>query len=126
MIIISDDHACQTISVYNGIGQTPNIDRMAKTGATFHAYLNNSIYGPARATLLTGKYSHRVVLQDPTRPHHETLYYHYHENGEHAVSPHFGVSDGRYKLICFYKRVEGWELYGLKKRPSGNEKYICG
>jgi hypothetical protein len=43
------------------------------------------------------------------------MYYHYYENGEHAVSPHFGLSTGRYKLIRFYKRVESWELYDLKK-----------
>ena len=42
------------------------------------------------------------------------MYYHYYENGEHAMSPHFGISTGRYKLIRFYKRVNGWELYDLK------------
>src|SRR5699024_1448327 len=46
------------------------------------------------------------------------MYYHYYENGEHAVSPHFGVSDGRYKLIRFYKRVDGWELFDLEKDPD--------
>jgi arylsulfatase A-like enzyme len=45
------------------------------------------------------------------------LYYHYYENGEHAVSPHFGVRTERYKLIRFYKRVNGWELYDLQKDP---------
>ena len=45
----------------------------------------------------------------------EALFYHYYENGEHSVSPHFGISTGRYKLIRFYKRVTGWELYDLKK-----------
>ena len=44
----------------------------------------------------------------------KAMYYHYYENGEHAVSPHFGISTGRYKLIRFYKRVNGWELYDLK------------
>src|SRR5690606_29444753 len=48
----------------------------------------------------------------------EAVYYHYYENGEHAVSPHFGVSDGRYKLIRFYKRVESWELFDLKNDPQ--------
>ncbi len=43
------------------------------------------------------------------------LYYHYYENGEHAVSPHFGISDGRYKLIRYYKRVDGWEFFDLQK-----------
>lgn len=43
------------------------------------------------------------------------MYYHYYENGEHAVSPHFGIRTERYKLIRFYKRVNEWELYDLKK-----------
>lgn len=47
-----------------------------------------------------------------------SVYYHYYENGEHAVSPHFGVRDNRYKLIRFYKRYNGWELYDLKKDPK--------
>lgn len=45
----------------------------------------------------------------------DALFYHYYENGEHAVSPHFGVRTERYKLIRFYTRVTGWELYDLKK-----------
>src|SRR5690606_8348598 len=48
----------------------------------------------------------------------DEMYYHYYENGEHAVSPHFGVRTERYKLIRFYKRVNTWELYDLKKDPS--------
>lgn len=47
----------------------------------------------------------------------DAIYYHYYENGEHAVSPHFGVKTQRYKLIRFYKRVNGWELYDLKADP---------
>lgn len=46
------------------------------------------------------------------------VFYHYYENGEHAVSPHFGVRTDRYKLIRFYKRHNGWELYDLKNDPS--------
>ena len=48
----------------------------------------------------------------------EAMYYHYYENGEHAVSPHFGVKTSRYKLIRFYKRVNSWELYDLQKDPN--------
>ncbi len=48
----------------------------------------------------------------------KAMYYHYYENGEHAVSPHFGIRTERYKLIRFYKRVEAWELYDLQKDPS--------
>lgn len=45
------------------------------------------------------------------------IYYHYYENGEHSVSPHFGIKTKKYKLIRFYKRVNCWELYDLDKDP---------
>lgn len=57
------------------------------------------------------------TLRNPEMAHRKTVYYHYYENGEHAVSPHFGVRDDRYKLIRFYKRVEQWELYDLQEDP---------
>ncbi|MFI5453712.1 sulfatase [Pedobacter sp. UC225_61] len=48
----------------------------------------------------------------------DAIYYHYYENGEHSVSPHFGVRNQRYKLVRFYKRVNSWELYDLQKDPN--------
>jgi arylsulfatase A-like enzyme len=47
----------------------------------------------------------------------DAMYYHYYENGEHSVSPHFGIRTKRYKLIRFYTRVTGWELYDLQNDP---------
>ncbi|MBS1627368.1 MAG: sulfatase [Bacteroidetes bacterium] len=47
----------------------------------------------------------------------KAIYYHYYENGEHNVSPQFGIKTNQYKLIRFYKRVESWELYDLQKDP---------
>ncbi|HTM99245.1 MAG TPA: sulfatase/phosphatase domain-containing protein, partial [Pedobacter sp.] len=47
----------------------------------------------------------------------DAIYYHYYENKEHSVSPHFGVKTKRYKLIRFYTRVNTWELYDLQKDP---------
>ena len=46
------------------------------------------------------------------------MYYHYYENGEHSVSPHFGIKTNRYKLIRFYEKVESWELFDLQTDPS--------
>jgi len=62
--IMSDDHAAHAISAYNGIykdvAPTPNIDRLAEEGALFaNTFCTNSICGPSRATILTGKYSHQ-------------------------------------------------------------------
>lgn len=61
--IMSDDHAYQAISAYGGplkdLAATPNIDRIGKEGIRFDRCLvTNSISGPCRAVILTGKYSH--------------------------------------------------------------------
>ncbi|MNG61590.1 Arylsulfatase [compost metagenome] len=58
------------------------------------------------------------VLKNTKEEHRKDIYYHYFENGEHAVSPHFGVRDDRYKLIRYYKRIENWELFDLQKDPN--------
>lgn len=55
------------------------------------------------------------LLKGSKKDIRSNIYYHYYENGEHAVSPHFGVSDGRYKLIRYYKRVDAWELFDLQQ-----------
>jgi arylsulfatase A-like enzyme len=58
---MSDDHAAHAISAYGSVvNQTPNLDRLAKEGMRFdRCYAVNSICTPSRATILTGKYSHR-------------------------------------------------------------------
>lgn len=62
IFILSDDHARTAISAYGGINAelapTPNMDRIANEGAIFRNMLcTNSISGPSRACLITGKYS---------------------------------------------------------------------
>ena len=61
IFIFSDDHATQAISAYGSkINRTPNIDRIAREGALFEAnFCTNSICGPSRASILTGKHSHK-------------------------------------------------------------------
>ena len=66
ILIVSDDHAYQAISAYGSkITTTPGIDRIAKEGVIFkRAYVTNSICGPSRAVILTGKYSHKNGFKD--------------------------------------------------------------
>src|SRR5688500_4205927 len=60
LFIMSDDHGYQAISAYGSkVNKTPNIDRLAKEGMRLdRCFVTNSICGPARAVILTGKYSH--------------------------------------------------------------------
>jgi arylsulfatase A-like enzyme len=60
LFIFTDDHAPHAISAYGSrINQTPNIDRLADEGVIFlNSFCTNSICGPSRAVVLTGKHSH--------------------------------------------------------------------
>src|SRR5690554_4165352 len=66
LIILSDDHAYQAIGAYGSkLMETPNIDRIAEEGVLFNkAYVTNSICGPSRAVILTGKHSHINGFKD--------------------------------------------------------------
>ncbi|WP_163325553.1 sulfatase family protein [Draconibacterium mangrovi] len=71
LFIMADDHAFQAISAYGGpladLAPTPNIDRIANAGMRFNQCLvTNSICGPSRATIFTGKYSHQNGFIDNT------------------------------------------------------------
>ncbi|RHW18579.1 DUF4976 domain-containing protein [Sphingomonas gilva] len=63
VFIMSDDHAVQAISAYghpvSKLAPTPNIDRIAQNGVVFrNSFVTNSLCGPSRAAMLTGKFGH--------------------------------------------------------------------
>ena len=60
ILIYTDDHAFQSIGAYGSkVGKTPNLDRLANEGMRFtNCCVTNSICGPMRAVVQTGKYSH--------------------------------------------------------------------
>jgi arylsulfatase A-like enzyme len=60
LFIFCDDQAYQAIGAYGcAFAKTPNLDRLAKDGMRFDRCLTTySLCGPARAAVLTGKYSH--------------------------------------------------------------------
>ena len=64
IFILSDDHATNAISAYSKqfepFFNTPNIDRLAEEGAMLkNMFCTNAICGPSRASIITGKYSHK-------------------------------------------------------------------
>ena len=63
VFVFSDDHATHAIGAYNGflkqVNPTPNIDQLARQGMLFrNSFCTNSICGPSRAVIQTGKHSH--------------------------------------------------------------------
>jgi arylsulfatase A-like enzyme len=69
------------------------------------------LHGRSMVSLLKGK---------TPKDWRESFYYHYYEYpGYHWVRRHYGVADGRYKLIRFYEDdVDQWELFDLSKDPK--------
>jgi arylsulfatase A-like enzyme len=64
LFIFSDDHAPHAIGAYNGwlkpVNPTPEIDKLAAQGMVFeNSFCTNSICGPSRAVIQTGKHSHK-------------------------------------------------------------------
>lgn len=64
VFIFSDDHAPHAIGAYDGwlksVNPTPEIDELAADGMLFqNSFCTNSICGPSRAVIQTGKHSHK-------------------------------------------------------------------
>ncbi|MBP6064949.1 sulfatase [Bacteroides sp.] len=66
--IMTDDHTAQMMSCYDTrYVETPNLDRLAKEGVRFtNSFVANSLSGPSRACMLTGKHSCANKFYDNT------------------------------------------------------------
>jgi len=111
LFIMSDDHAVPAISAYNGFLsdylKTPNIDRIADEGIRFdNCFCTNSICTPSRASVLTGKYSHK--------------------NGVYTLADEF---DGTQQIFIKMLHKSGYYTgivgkWHLKTQPTGFDYYI--
>jgi arylsulfatase A-like enzyme len=66
VFIMTDDHSYQTLGAYdNRFIKTPGLDRIGDEGLVFrNSFVANSICGPSRACMLTGKHSHANGFRD--------------------------------------------------------------
>jgi arylsulfatase/uncharacterized sulfatase len=74
VLILVDDAALMDFGSYGGEARTPNIDRLASTGALFTHYRTSPLCAPSRAMLLTGIDNHRngvATIPEVLPPEHE-------------------------------------------------------
>ena len=57
LIIFTDDQGYADLACYgNGKNKTPRLDRLAKEGTRFTSFYSQTVCGPSRSALLTGRY----------------------------------------------------------------------
>ncbi|HRY48872.1 MAG TPA: sulfatase [Candidatus Paceibacterota bacterium] len=127
--IMTDDHAAHAIGAYGStVNQTPHLDRLAREGMRFdRCYAVNSICTPSRATILTGKYSHKNGVPvfnrfDGGQPHvakylqaagyHTALIGKWHLGSDPTGFDHWEIlpGQGRYENPVLYDR-DGAKVY---------------
>ena len=116
LFIISDDHGYQAVSAYGaGLNKTPNIDRIAAEGVRFdRCYVTNSLCGPSRACILTGKYSHKNGFFD-NQQHVRR------QPGDVSEVAAVGrLSDGDRRQVAPGERADGLRLLGNRCRGRGS------
>lgn len=106
--IMTDDHTQQMMSCYGPSPvQTPHLDRLAREGVLFsESFVANSLSGPSRACMLTGKHSHKNGFT----------------NNEH------GVFDGAQQTMPKLLQAAGYQTaligkWHLVSRPTGFDHY---
>lgn len=104
VFIMTDDHTAQMMSAYDRRHiETPNLDRIARDGIIFsNSFVANSLSGPSRACILTGKHSHMNGFRS-----NETDVF----DGDQPTFPKYLQQQG-YQTAIFGK----WHLHSL---PQG-------
>ena len=102
--IMTDDHTAQMMSCYDTrFVETPNLDRIARDGVRFtQSFVANSLSGPSRACMITGKHSHK--------------------NG--FTNNEYGIFDGSQQTMPKLLRAAGYETaligkWHLVSTPTG-------
>lgn len=114
IVILLDDVGFAQLGCYGSSIETPNFDRLAKTGLTFNNFHTTALCSPSRASLLTGRNPHAVgigTVMELAAPH----------PGYHAQMP---ASAGTLPQIL---KMNGWNTWALGKwhlTPDWNRSII--
>ncbi|WP_206816343.1 arylsulfatase [Chroococcus sp. FPU101] len=68
LYIMSDDQGWKDVGFHGSDIKTPNLDRLAQSGARLEQYYAHSMCTPSRAALMTGRYPYRYGLQTAVIP----------------------------------------------------------
>jgi len=68
LYIMSDDQGWKDVGFHGSDIKTPNLDRLAQTGARLEQYYAHPMCTPSRAALMTGRYPYRYGLQTVVIP----------------------------------------------------------
>lgn len=75
LLIVADDHRYDWMGHKQSFIQTPNLDALARSGWSFpNAFCSAGVSSPARAGLLTGRYSHQASAVDIVWQNNSFLY----------------------------------------------------
>src|SRR5215468_11340147 len=66
--ILADDLGWKDVGFHGSDIQTPNLDKLAATGARLEQFYAQPMCTPSRAALMTGRYPHRYGLQTGVIP----------------------------------------------------------
>src|SRR6266545_3615944 len=66
--IMADDLGWKDVGFHGSDIRTPNIDKLAETGARLEQFYAQPMCTPSRAALMTGRYPHRYGLQTTVIP----------------------------------------------------------
>jgi arylsulfatase A-like enzyme len=65
LVIVADDLGWADVGYHGSALRTPNIDRLARTGAELHQHYVGPVCSPTRCALLSGRYWSRFGVNSP-------------------------------------------------------------
>ncbi|UCD30516.1 MAG: sulfatase-like hydrolase/transferase, partial [Planctomycetota bacterium] len=136
LYIMTDQQPVSCVAVYgNKVLQTPNLDKLADAGCTFHsAYIAAFPCSPSRASQLSGRYAHNHgivtndVLFDEKIPSlgnickaagYDTAYFGKWHLGGHVYRLPRGPNPNNPHWGWYYKRVASDKGFKFERIPGG-------